>query len=188
MEALSKIKPHSVDSSQWKAFIEGNNEAVSEIYDKLLPKLLFTAYNYVKNKEDAKDIVAQVFEKLLLMNTEERHERLSGVNEKLETFLIVLVKNRSLNHVKGKNNRRSILKNIPWIYKLRSEGQAAIEKDFHLLVQCLSKRQNEVFNFHHQGYKNKEIAERLDVSEQTVKNTLSSARKNLRSLYYTFME
>lgn len=189
METAKKIQIDKADHRLlWRNFIEGEDEAITAIYKSFVPNLVFTAYHYLKDKQQAQDAVGDVFERLLLMDTEERRDKLGEVDEKLDTFLTVIVKNRCLNMIKIENNRRGILQRIGHRFSSYVHPLEPTLDDLSLLLNCLSERQHQFFEMHLEGYKNAEIAEQLEIKEQTVKNTLVTAKKNLRTLYYTFME
>lgn len=46
-------------------YLSGDPSATSDIYRDLLPRLLLTAYHYCRNRETARDLVHDVFEKLI---------------------------------------------------------------------------------------------------------------------------
>lgn len=172
----------------WRQFIDGDNNAIHGIYTSYLPQLVFTAYHYTHDKERARDAVGDVFERLLTMDSRERKNKLGNVDQKLETFLTVIVKNRCLNLIKIENNRRGIIRQIGHRFAENTAPPAYFSDDFRQLLHCLSERQYAYFNLHCQGYKNGEIADQFNVKEQTVKNTLVTAKRKLRALYYTFMD
>lgn len=189
METAAKIQIDKPDQRLlWWNFIEGEDEAITAIYKSFVPSLVFTAYHYLKDKQQAQDAVGDIFERFLLMDIEERRRKLGQVDQKLDAFLTVIVKNRCLNMLKIENNRRGILKRISHHFSNDVRPVEPTSDDFSLLLNCLSERQHQFFVLHLKGYKNSEISEELGIKEQTVKNTLVSAKKNLRTLYYTFME
>ena len=165
----------------------GDNNALENTYINYHAALVMTAYYYLKNDEQAKDIVADIFRKLIEMNTAERKDRLSGVNEKLETFLKVLVKNKCLDHIKVEKNRKSILNSMSSLFNRSNNSTSLIDADFKLMLATLPERQKEVLELHLEGYDNDEISERLNISYNTCRNTLSTAKKKIRELWGTFM-
>lgn len=174
-------------SLHWRLFVEGDNESISVVYKHLLPQLLFVAYRYLKDQEKSKDVVSDVFEKLIGMNSSERKNKLSGVDEKLDVFFKVIVKNRSINYINIENNRRGILKHLGFFRSSQSLPNELENDDLKTMMDLLPIRQKEVLELHLKGFKNNEIAEQLTISENTVKNTLVNSNKKIKEIYNTFM-
>ena len=55
------------------------------------------------------------------------------------------------------------------------------------LLNNLPKREREVIELHLQGYKNEEIATQLNISYNTVRNTLHNAKQHIKKLWQLFM-
>ncbi|MCB9363035.1 MAG: sigma-70 family RNA polymerase sigma factor [Flavobacteriales bacterium] len=171
----------------WSLFVAGNNEAIATVYKQTLPQLLFIAYRYLNDSEKSKDVVSDVFEKLITMNSVERKNKLSGVDEKLEVFLKVIVKNRCINQLNIEKNRRGILKHLGLFRNGQSLPNELQKDDFNSMLTLLSDRQKEVLQLSLKGFKNNEIAAQLEISENTVKNTLVNSKKKIKEIYNTFM-
>ncbi len=188
MRNTLEIENNTIEKSlNWSLFVAGDNESISLIYKQLLPQLLFIAYRYLKNQEKAQDAVADVFEKLITMNANERQQKLSGVDEKLESFLKVIVKNRCINHLNIEQNRKGILKQIGFFRSGQSLPNELQNEDLNLMMDLLADRQKEVLKLNLKGFKNNEIAQQLNISENTVKNTLVNSKKKIKEIYNTFM-
>lgn len=171
----------------WKKFVLGNNESLSCVYEKNRLSLFLTAFHYLKDESKANDIVNDVFLKLLEMSISERNNNLSEVNEKLETFLKVLVKNKCLDSIKVDKNRKSILNGITHLFTRSSISYEATDIDFSELAIMLPEQQRIIFEMHVNGYDNQAIADELKISYNTVKNTLSTSKRKLRYLWSKFM-
>jgi RNA polymerase sigma factor (sigma-70 family) len=55
------------------------------------------------------------------------------------------------------------------------------------LIDYLSNREKEILQLHLQGFKNDEIATQLNISYNTVRNTLHSAKQRVKKLWQLFM-
>lgn len=186
METVINIKKET-KNQDWKRFVVGDNNALKSTYLNHHAALLMTAYYYLKNEEEAKDIVADIFKKLLEMTVEERKEKLVGVNEKLATFLKVLVKNKCLDYIKVEKNRTRIVNSMSAFFSRSNSSFSLVDEDFKLMLDTLPERQKEVLALHLEGYDNNEISEKLDITYNTCRNTLSTSKKKIRELWITFM-
>ena len=171
----------------WQQFVIGNNLELEMVFDTYYQPMLFTAFYYLKNEEQSKDMVSEVFTKLLSFSLEQRQRNLANVNEKLEVFLKVLVKNKCLDHIKVENNRKNILNGIYTVLNRSFNIDTFFENDFKLLIDSLPRRQKQVLELHLQGYSNNEISTQLGISYNTVRNTIHTSKSKLKHLYRVFM-
>lgn len=121
------------------------------------------------------------------MSISERKLNLLGVNEKLDIFLKVMIKNKCLDKIKVENNRKSILNGIKHFFNRYEQNNERIEIDFRVLLNILPEQQKTIFELHLNGFDNQAIAEKLNLSYNTVRNTLSTSKKKLRYLWHKFM-
>ena len=171
----------------WGSFVSGNNNVLEFVFKKHHSSLLFTAFYYLKNNEDSLDIVHDVFVKLLEMSCDERRENLSNVHEKLEVFLKVLVKNKCLDKIKVEKNRKSILNGISSFIVRSNKSHTMMDDDFRLMLDLLPEQQKKILELHLDGYDNESIGKQLNISYNTVRNTLSTSKKKIRELWSKFM-
>jgi RNA polymerase sigma-70 factor (ECF subfamily) len=155
--------------------------AYTEIYDRYIFTLLNHVYNKTRNREEAKDIVHEVFAKLWASR-----EQLQITNN-LAGFLYTAARNIILNQITRKEVQSKYLASIlnfaeePQTvtdYRLR-ENQliAVIEKE----IAELPAKMREVFELSRKEHlSHREIALRLDISEQTVSKHITNALKILR--------
>ena len=159
----------------------GDQQAYIEIYNRYIFVLLNHTYNKTHDREEAKDIVHEVFAKLWASR-----EQLE-ITSSLAGFLYTASRNIVLNQITRKKVEGkyfdSILKFLEHPqtvtdHKVR-ENQliALIEKE----IAALPPKMREVFELsrkHHLSHR--EIAEKLDISEQTVSKHITNALKILR--------
>ena len=155
--------------------------AYTEIYDRYIFTLLNHVYNKTRNREEAKDIVHEVFAKLWASR-----EQLQITNN-LAGFLYTAARNIILNQITRKEVQSKYLASIlnfaeePQTvtdYRLR-ENQliAVIEKE----IAELPAKMREVFELSRKEHlSHREIALQLDISEQTVSKHITNALKILR--------
>ncbi len=85
--------------TNWIAFINGNNQALSEVYEPYFQPLVFVAIKYVKDIEVAQDITSELFVKLLETDSQIRKEKWGEVKD-VKAFLATIIKCRSLDYKK----------------------------------------------------------------------------------------
>lgn len=172
-------------------FIQGDPEALNEIYAQLAPRLKAMAYRYCRQAENASDVVQDVFAKLAAMDIERRIEYFGSKDANLEGWLMVCVKHRAMDVVKIEENRR---KKSPEVRSNIADQTLNLSEDvltrqrFQYICRYLQPRQREVIELHIEGYRNEEIADRLKLSYNTVKNNIYEARQKLREIWHKWME
>ncbi|HWV64304.1 RNA polymerase sigma-70 factor [Chitinophaga sp.] len=159
----------------------GDQQAYIEIYDRYIFVLLNHTYSKTRDREEAKDIVHEVFARLWA-NREELE-----ITSSLAGFLYTSARNIVLNQITRKkveakyfNSILNFLEQPQAItdHKVR-ENQliAIIEKE----IAALPPKMREVFELSRkQHLSHREIAEKLAISEQTVSKHVTNALKILR--------
>lgn len=171
----------------WDLFVNGDNHGLSSIYQAYYDTLLMTAFYYTKNEEKSKEVVSDVFVKLLNYSAQKRIDNLSGVSEKIETFLKVVVKNKCFDNLKVEKNRRGILNGIYHLSNRSINKDNFLIEDFEKMIDILPHRQKEVLSLHIVGFDNHEISSQLGITYNTTKNTLSTSKKKIKNLWKHFM-
>jgi RNA polymerase sigma-70 factor (ECF subfamily) len=172
-------------------FIQGDPEAFSKIYALLAPRLKAMAYRYCRNTENASDIVQDVFTKLAAMDSRTRMEHFGSSEANLEGWLMVSVKHRAMDIVKIEESRRKKRTQVRSTFADQTQNgseETTTQQRFHLMCKFLQPRQREVIELHIEGYRNDEIADRLNLSYNTVKNNIYEARQKLKNIWLRFME
>ena len=162
---------------------EGDAGAFTEIYERYWDRLLVTAMRGVKRQSDAEDLVQELFVSLW----RRRHEL--AVELKLSTYLFNSIRYLALRHIERNMHQADHLQQL--VARLGEEQAPAdieasillreLEGEIDKAVQLLPEKMREVFvlsRFHHLSYK--EIADRLSISEETVKKQIYKALQILR--------
>jgi len=139
---------------------------------------------YLKNRDDAKDAVMQIFEKLIMemRQHEIRH---------FKSWLYVLTKNYCLMQLRSQkatdrrinNYKIDHVTSVESIMELHPIDKEDAEKDLPL-KECLEKLNDEqkicirLFYFENKCYR--EIAESLKLDEKKVKSHLQNGKRNLK--------
>ena len=162
---------------------KGSHADFNKLYDLYADRLYGFAYNLTHSSEMAEEIVQEVFLKIWQMR-----EHLSP-EYSFRSFLFTIAKNKFLNDLR---NRLTLLSYDEYTAQLDAaeEGANTTENEFNFhelneqILQAknkLSKRQRTIFEMsREEGLSSQEIALKLDISEQSVRNQLSSALKVLR--------
>ena len=148
-------------------------------FDAFFRPLCAFGYRFIADAETIQDLVQSVFVSFW-------DQRGNFENEKaVKSFLYTSVKNKCLNHLKHLSVRQKHEEQL--IYELES-GQPythqILEEDvFHRLyqeIENLPKSARKIMLLALKGLKNKEIAEILDISENTVKTQKKIAYSKLK--------
>lgn len=173
---MIEVSQNIDDLKLWGMFIAGNQEAVGELYKRLFHKLFLFCYGYTKNKEEAKDIVQDAFRKLI----EQRNAEIYDVEGWLKNTARFIWRTENRN---GKNRKES-LKDYKDILPKQTKNHTTI--DAHKLQekidQILNPTNAKVIHLAAQGFKNREIAEELGITEKQVRNRKSESRKKIKRL------
>lgn len=161
---------------------EGDKKAFREIYDKYHKQLYGVAYKYLQSKKLAEDAVHDVFLKLW------NHRSELEAKKSLKGFLFTSTKNHVLNMIR--NHKNDVEKNMRYAH-LKPVSQNKTEdkityknykKVFEAALKDLSEGKREVFDLKMESdYTNKEIADQLDVSVNTVKSQYYKASQFIKS-------
>ncbi|MDJ1480709.1 RNA polymerase sigma-70 factor [Cytophagaceae bacterium YF14B1] len=159
----------------------GNEKAFNEIYDRYWKNLYLFARNKLRSEDEALDITQDIFVKLwtkrdtLLITTS-----LSG-------YLFKSLKNKILDHIDATYTREDYLaslKNMTPSFRESTAEKVAESEIYSLLDTSLASmpsRMKEIFELsRRQDHSIAEISQQLDLSQQTVKNQLTSALRRLR--------
>lgn len=160
---------------------KGSKEAFDEIYRLYAGRLMAYCTQYTKCREDAEEIVQDVFVALWNSRQTIRQE------ETLRSLLFTISKHRVINAY------RSTLNSPVYEDYVDYQNELSADEDYHRLeyeqyvrivkdaIRRLPSTQQRVITLSRfSQLSNKEIAERLSLSEQTVKNQLSIGGKATR--------
>jgi len=167
----------------------GDEKAFEELFHLCYDKLFHFTKAYVIDRETAREIVQEAFIKLW-----EIHTRLKpGSNP--EAFLFTVVRNNSLNYLKHCIIERKYSQSTRQQMEFFQLNYAALKNDtieilyfaeiqeiLNKAIENLPPKCREVFELSRRyEMKNKEIAEKLNISIKTVENQITEALKRLRA-------
>lgn len=159
----------------------GNEKAFSLLYRQYVPMLIDYASTRLESLDEANDMIHDLF--VQLWETREQLE----IKHSFKAFLFFCLKRRILNHYRKNNNKQLYAEQLqvlaqsfshsPETYLEVKELQNMVE---NTLLEMTAKVREIYLLSREEHLSNKEIAERLHISEQTVKNQLSTAITILR--------
>jgi RNA polymerase sigma-19 factor, ECF subfamily len=160
---------------------EGSFSAFDHIFSYYKARLYAFALGYLKHKEDAQELVQDVFVKVW-----ENRETLDE-SKSFNSYLFTISKNTILNHIRKKgsiNLYSDYIKNYAPQTHNTAEDKLEYEdllKKAKEVIDQLPDRQKEIYLLRHEkGLSNLEIAKELRISKKTVENQITLAIKFLR--------
>ncbi|MBC7827818.1 MAG: sigma-70 family RNA polymerase sigma factor [Chitinophagaceae bacterium] len=177
---MPETKPDLPDADQLliRGCIAGNRASQTELYDLYAPRMLGVCLRYAKNREEAEEILHEGFLKVFTYIGKFR-----GTGS-FEGWVRRIMVNSALFRYRNKSHLQPVI-------RLETSGYDSISdtdivsnldaKELLILVQSLPSGYRIVFNLYvFEGYKHREIAETLGISEGTSKSNLSDARAFLQ--------
>lgn len=161
---------------------KGSKKAFDQIYKLYAKRLFMYCMQYTKCREDAEEIVQDVFVALW------KNRETIRLEESLSALLFVISKHRVINAYRSTLNSPVYedyinYKNDFFVGEYSRLEYEQYVKTIKMAMKHLPITQQRVIALSRfSGFSNKEIAEHLSLSEQTVKNQLSVGLKTLRQL------
>ncbi len=166
-----------------KLLKKGDMSAFDIIYKKYSRRLYGFVFRYVKQEVDTEEIVQEVFVKIW-----QNRDKIN-VYSSFESFLFTIAHNETINLLKKRATEQKYVEHVKSLQQIEESYEIAneihykeLEQKFHGLLDELSPRQKEIFKLSREdGLSHKEIAERLGISSNTVKNHLVTALSFLKN-------
>jgi RNA polymerase sigma-70 factor (ECF subfamily) len=180
-----KYNPNDTDESLLNQYqTSGNLDVLGGLYSRYMHLVYGVCLKYLKNRDDAKDAVMQIFEKLIV---ELRHHEIKH----FKSWLYVITKNHCLMQLRSQKTAERRINN----YKIEhvNSVESSIElhpidkdnsKNDHHLKECIESLNDEqkncirLFYFENKCYR--EIAQSLNMDEKNVKSHLQNGKRNLK--------
>ncbi len=139
------------------------------------------AYSLTSNHEDAKDLLQETY--LKAISYRDKYED----NTNLKAWTFTIMKNTFINNYRRSVKANTTFDNTNDLYYLNLKQESGLEnpdsklsaKEIKKNIDSLQNEFKEPFLMHTQGYKYKEIAEKLDLKIGTVKSRIFFTRKKL---------
>lgn len=182
------IKHHNFsDNDLLSLFKEGDTSVFALIYERYWQLLFVSACKVLKDKEEAKDVVQEVFISFL-------HKGSSlQLNSSLSSYLYSAVRYKVLDVISRKKVRLDHMDSLSAYVSgdnmatdramIEKEINAEIEKE----IQNLPHKMKQVFELSRkEELSHKEIAKTLNISDKTVKKQISNALKLLKPKFTNY--
>lgn len=178
MDTLSSNRKRLLRSALKK---KDDIDAFERLYNNYQPRIYSFSLRYLKVTEDAEGITQEVF--IELWNNRKKID----VNLSLSSFLFTIAKNKIIDHFRKQQKQILFAKYLQSYIELsKIEPEADADPRFSVkqvgrAIKKLSEKRKIVFLLSKKfGLSRKEIADFMGVSENTVKNHLQEAVKNIR--------
>ncbi len=162
----------------------GSLDTLGELYSRYMHLVYGVALKYLQDREEAKDLVMQIFEKLIsdLPGHEVRN---------FKSWLYVLTKNQCLMQIRSRKSTDGRLEG----YKIEQQFMES-EHELHpldkdepsleeALKECMEQLKDEqkqcIQLFYYQKLCYQEVAEKLKMDEKKVKSYLQNGKRNLKN-------
>ncbi|MBN1926747.1 MAG: RNA polymerase sigma-70 factor [Prolixibacteraceae bacterium] len=157
--------------------------AFYHIYERYCKRLFGFVLKYVKQKEDAEEIVQEVFVKIW-----ESRNKIDTYSS-FESFLFTVAYNTTISMLRKKANETKYFEHVKSLQSVNSSPSLIDEIHFHelkdkvqSLLDELTPRQKEIFQLsREEGLSHDEIARKLDISVNTVKKHIANTLAFLKS-------
>ncbi|MBK8806370.1 MAG: RNA polymerase sigma factor [Bacteroidales bacterium] len=163
--------------------IQGNSKAMYELY-RLYSKAIFnTCFRIMNNKEDAEDMLQEVFCEVFRKLHQFRFESTFGA------WMKRIAVNMSINEIKKRKTELVFLdefSDTDFADENNSDNEEEVEYTVEMVLNALehlSAGSRMVFSLYMlEGYQHNEIAAMLSISESTSKNQLLRAKNKIKSI------
>lgn len=160
--------------------INADSEPFKALFELYKGKVYNLALSILKNKEDSEDVLVEVFASLHLI--QDKFDEIDN----LDAYIFTVTKHKSFNALKKKKSHFEKFKSFEKEDMLNYLHNS-IEVDLHFketnaiiisIIDKLPKQQKVIFELIKlQGFKRKDVAEQLNLSENTIRNHLNAAMK-----------
>ena len=158
--------------------IAGDRAFQTKLYDLFAPKMLGVCMRYAKNREEAEEVLHEGFMRVFTYI-----KKFKGIGS-FEGWIRKIMVNCALSKYRNKIHLYPVIQMDIAGYAIAEEPEVfstLYAKELLSVVQSLPAGYRIVFNLYvFEGYKHREIAEVLGISEGTSKSNLSDARAFLQ--------
>jgi RNA polymerase sigma-70 factor, ECF subfamily len=171
----------SADLLLFSRIKSGDEHALRDLFKKYYASLCTFAYVFIKNKEQAEELVADVFIKIW-----EKREKIE-IASSLKAYLYVATKNQALANLQKSNIFFQQIDQLPphlainYITPEDTFTSGEFFRDLSSIIDTLPAQCRIIFIMHKiDGFSYREIADILQISVKTVENQMGKALKFVR--------
>lgn len=158
------------------SIIEFDNQRFDDLYQKYASMIFRTAYNFLLNKDDAEDIVQEVFIKYFVSNktfNDDNHEK---------AWVLTVTANLSKNVLRSKSRQNLELDDTIKIVDHKFDKAITNHLDLEEAMKKLTANQRLViYLFYYEQIPIKNIAKIMKSNENTVKSHLLRAKSKMKT-------
>ncbi len=165
---------------------KSNRKAQKQLFELYSETAIRLCYRYARNKHEAEDMMMEAFYKVF------DKIKIFDINKKFSAWFNTIMINTAINYYK---------KESKYYYQVGIETMREVEvsdqklndiesklslDDLMNALNQLPNGQREIFNLYAiEGFKHKEIADKLEITESTVKTQYMKARLKLQNIIIT---
>ena len=158
------------------SIIEFDNQRFDDLYQKYAGNVFRTAYNFLLNKDDAEDIVQEVFIKYFISNktfNDEDHEK---------AWILTVTANLSKNVLRSKSRQNLELDDTIKIVDNKFEKATTNHLDLEeAMIRLTANQRLVIYLFYYEQIPIKNIAKIMKSNENTVKSHLLRAKSKMKT-------
>jgi RNA polymerase sigma-70 factor (ECF subfamily) len=164
--------------------LTGDLEMLGELYSRYMHLVYGVCLKYLKDREESKDAVMQIFEKLITEIPKQKIENFSSwLHVVTKNYCLMQLRSQKTKDEKFKewiNDTSVFVENSNSMHPI-DETPADIEKDLTDCIERLKDEQKEcIRQFYYENRCYSEIAGNLGLDEKKVKSYLQNAKRNLK--------
>jgi RNA polymerase sigma factor (sigma-70 family) len=176
MKNISQINNTDDSDKLWDNFVAGDMYSFRQIYQLNYQFLYDFGIKYM-SVEETEDCIQNLF--LYLLNQRKSIARIKDI----KSYLFISLRNSIFKQLKKRNKQIQINETE---FNIVETDEFSNENLFNQLVKLLLKlspREHQMVRMkYYHGYRNIEIATKLDIDYQTVRNTLGNAIKKMKAI------
>jgi len=177
------LKKERSNNDLLKLLKKGDMHAFDAIYDRYCKRMYGFVIRYIKQEEDAEEIVQEVFLKIW-----ESRKKIDTYSS-FDSFIFTIAYNITISLLRKRVNEKKYLEHLHLRQQITDAEEIINEIHFKQIkeqlkssLNQLTPRQREIFLLsREEGFTHEEIAKRLNISPNTVKNHLVTTLSFLRS-------
>ncbi|MEH6305497.1 RNA polymerase sigma-70 factor [Olivibacter sp. CPCC 100613] len=169
------------DRALLQRFISGDDSAFAELYDTCWERLFLYAVRILNDEDDAEDAVQDAFVSFW------KYRKSAKNIEHIENYLLAIVRNNAVRIIRHNIEARNYLTSLQSFFdELSAASDEAfmakgLERFFEEEIEKLPNKMREIFLLSRkEQLSHKQIAEKLGISNETVKKQIYNSLKTLR--------
>ncbi|MDY0407474.1 RNA polymerase sigma factor [Virgibacillus soli] len=166
------------ESVQIKKIKKGNEQAFARLYEQYADYALRTAFAITKNKYDASDVVQETFIRVY------RNIHSFDIKRPFRPWFYRILINECKRHLHKKTTHAIIVESTEVLEFLHAKGMESVHVEHVMLaLENLTEDERTLIVLKYlDGFKEKELAEVMELNVNTIKSRLYRARQRLKAI------